>query len=202
MTSTTGQRLKGRMVLALIGIVMLATIGCVTKETYQQQVNRTTNLQRLLAEEEKRNSDLSTEVSRLKRQTSDVEAQNKLLSDQLKDARAQVVRSLEEVGKLHEEVQAARKPSKTKRAAAPPPTEPPDRLDELQFDTPTKAKKPTQEASRILDDTAGTTYHDVKRGDTLYNIAKRYKTDVKTLKELNSLDSDEIELGMRLQIRK
>jgi LysM repeat protein len=202
MTSTTGQRLKGRMVLALIGIVMLAPIGCVTKETYQQQVNRTTNLQRLLAEEEKRNSDLSTEVSRLKRQTSDVEAQNKLLSDQLKDARAQVVRSLEEVGKLQEEVQAARKPSKTKRVAAPPPTEPPDRLDELQFDTPTKAKKPTQEASRIIDDTAGTTYHDVKRGDTLYNIAKRYKTDVKTLKELNSLDSDEIELGMRLQIRK
>jgi LysM repeat protein len=42
----------------------------------------------------------------------------------------------------------------------------------------------------------------VKRGDTLYNIAKRYKTDVKTLKELNGLDSDEIELGMRLQIRK
>jgi LysM repeat protein len=181
---------------------MLATIGCVTKETYQQQVNRTTNLQRLLAEEEKRNSDLSTEVARLKRQTSDVEAQNKLLSDQLKEARAQVVRSLEEVGKLQEEVQAARKPSKTKRAAAPPPTEPPDRLDELQFDTPTKAKKPTQEASRIIDDTAGTTYHDVKRGDTLYNIAKRYKTDVKTLKELNGLDSDEIELGMRLQIRK
>jgi LysM repeat protein len=201
MTSTTGQRLISRTVLALIGVAMLVTVGCVTKETYQQQVNRTTNLQRLLAEEEKRNSDLSTEVTRLKRQTSDVEAQNKLLSDQLKDARAQVVRSLEEVGKLQEEVQAARKPSKTKRVAAPP-TEPPDRLDELQFEMPGKAKKPTQEASRIIEDTAGTTYHDVKRGDTLYNIAKRYKTDVKTLKELNSLDSDEIELGMRLQIRK
>jgi LysM repeat protein len=203
MTTTMGQRLKGRTVLMLIGVVILVTAGCVTKETYQQQVNRTTNLQRLLAEEEKRNSDLSTEVTRLKRQTSDVEAQNKLLSDQLRDARAQVVRSLEEVGKLQEEVQAARKSSKSKRAAAAPaPTEPPDRLDELQFETPSTAKKPAQASSRIIEDTVGATYHDVKRGDTLFNIAKRYKTDVKTLKELNALDSDEIELGMRLQIRK
>ena len=202
MRTRSGRRLAGGPVLMVILGTMLAAAGCVTKETYQQQVNRTTNLQRLLAEEEKRSSDLSTDVARLKRQTSDLEAQNKLLSDQLKDARAQVVRSLEEVGKLQEEVQATRKASKSKRAVAPTPIEPPDRLDELQFDAPRKAKKQATGSSRMAEEPAGAAYHEVKRGETLFSISQRYKTDVRTLKELNGLTSDTIELGQQLQVRK
>ena len=53
-------------------ITMLALTGCVTKESYTQQVNRTTNLQRLLAEEEKRSSDLVNDVARLKSQVNDL----------------------------------------------------------------------------------------------------------------------------------
>ena len=41
---------------------------------------------------------------------------------------------------------------------------------------------------------------DVAAVRTLFNIAKRYKTDVKTLKDLNGLTSDEIRLGERLMV--
>src|SRR6266545_6198257 len=128
-------------------VAALAMAGCVTKETYTAQVNRTTNLQRLLAEEEKRSADLAAEIARLKKQTGDLEAQNKLTTSQLTETRAQVVRSLEEVGRLQEEVQQARLkstavPPKSKKTigTAPTPSEPPDRLDELQAGSPKKAK--------------------------------------------------------------
>jgi LysM repeat protein len=196
--TTTSAGMRGGVALMALGI-MLITGGCVTKETYTQQVNRTTNLQRLLAEEEKRSSDLTAEVARLKRQVGEMEAETKLLQDQLKDARAQVVRSLEEVGRLQEELQT-RRVSKPKHAP-PSASEPPDRLDELQFDEPRTNKREAKGASRSSS-TKGAAYHDVKRGDTLFNIAKRYNTDVNTLKELNGLTSNDIHLGERLIVRK
>ena len=183
--------------------VALALPGCVTKESYTQQVNRTTNLQRLLAEEEKHSSDLNTDVTRLKNQVADLEAQNKLISDQLKDARSQVVRSLEEVGRLQEEVHSHRASVKSKRqGVAPAPTEPPDRLGELQFETPGANKGQAKTLRGMTTEKDGAVYHEVQRGDTLYNISKRYKTDVKTLKELNGLTSDDIRLGDRLMVSK
>lgn len=200
-------------VLLILGI----TAGCVTKEVYNAQVNRTTNLQRLLAEEEKRSADLSGEIAKLKQKVSDLEAQNKLATSQLTDARAQVVRSMDEVGRLQEEVQRARTTKHQPAASKPKPepsspaaTEPPDRLDELQFDVPSAGKKAAKSSMRSSGETStrlpgeltGTVYHDVERGDTLFNIAKRYKTDVKMLKELNGLTSDNIELGQRLIVRK
>jgi LysM repeat protein len=192
---------KGPVLLVVFGM-LLSVMGCVTKETYTQQVNRTTNLQRLLAEEEKRSSDLTADVARLKRQVGDLEGQNKTISDQLRDARAQVVRSLEEVGKLQEEIQTRRASSKGKKAAPPASMEPPDRLDELQFDTPSTGKKQTKASRSTSADQTGAVYHEVKRGDTLFNIAKRHNTDVKTLKELNGLTDNTIEIGERLVIRK
>jgi LysM repeat protein len=188
-------------VVLMVLVTMLALTGCVTKESYTQQVNRTTNLQRLLAEEEKRSSDLVNDVARLKSQVNDLEAQNKVISDQLKESRAQVVRSLEEVGRLQEEGQSRRASGKSKRpGVAPTPTEPPDRLGELQFETPRTTKKDTKASMGMIDEKPGGGYHEVKRGDTLYNIAKRYNTNVKTLKELNGLTSDEIQLGERLKV--
>jgi len=183
----------------------LAMAGCVTKETYTAQVNRTTNLQRLLAEEEKRSADLAVEIARLKKQAGDLEAQNKLTTTQLTEARAQVVRSLEEVGRLQEEVQKGRQSAKTGASkskkslgAAPTPTEPPDRLDELQGGSGMKATS----ATPSLEGGGSNVYHEVKRGDTLFNIAKRYHIDVKTIRELNDLTRDEIRVGERLIVGK
>ncbi|HEY3198865.1 MAG TPA: LysM peptidoglycan-binding domain-containing protein [Nitrospirales bacterium] len=188
-------------VLWMILAMVLVLPGCVTKESYTQQVNRTTNLQRLLADEEKHSADLNSEVTRLKNQVGDLEAQNKLISDQLKDARTQVVRSLEEVGRLQEEVQSHRASVRSKRqGVAPAPTEPPDRLGELQFETLGANKRQAKPSRAMTTEKNGASYHEVQRGDTLYNISKRYKTDVKTLKELNGLTSDEIHLGDRLMV--
>jgi len=73
-----------------------------------------------------------------------LEAQNRTLTTQLNEAKAQVVRSLEEVGRLQAEIKQARAASLAPTgAAAPMPkargvppssTEPPDRLDELKDD--------------------------------------------------------------------
>ncbi|MEW6456449.1 MAG: LysM peptidoglycan-binding domain-containing protein [Acidobacteriota bacterium] len=43
-------------------------------------------------------------------------------------------------------------------------------------------------------------YHFVKNGDTLYSISRRYGVNVSILKEVNSLKSNLIRVGMRLQI--
>jgi septal ring factor EnvC (AmiA/AmiB activator) len=129
-------------IVAILSAVALAVTGCVTTETYNAQVIRTNSFQRQLAEEEKRSADLTAEIARLKSQVADLEAQNRTLSTQLNEARAQVVRSLEEVGRLQKEIKQARGASvRPSGAAAPIPkargvppssTEPPDRLDELK----------------------------------------------------------------------
>ena len=120
MRDTGATRQSSDAAVLMVLVTMLALTGCVTKESYTQQVNRTTNLQRLLAEEEKRSSDLVNDVARLKSQVNDLEAQNKVISDQLKESRAQVVRSLEEVGRLQEEGQSRRPSVKSKRQGVAP----------------------------------------------------------------------------------
>ena len=207
-----GGRGTGSALVAILGIA-LATAGCVTKETYTAQVNRTTNLQRLLAEEEKRSSDLATEIARLKKQVGDLEAQNKVMTSQLTDARSQIVRSLEEVGRLQEEVQQARKASSsTSKGKGVPPTatEPPDRLDELEAEVTGKkkakaiapedtgqaaGKKKAKAAAPEAEGEPQFLYHEVKRGETLFSIAKRYKTNVQALQEYNDLAGNDIRVG-------
>jgi LysM repeat protein len=226
----TGTR-DGLLVFLLCAI--LGASGCVTKETYNAQVLRTNNFQRLLAEEEKRSADLLAEIAKLKDQVAGLEAKNKTLTVQVNDAKAQVVKSLEEVGRLQEEIKQA-------RAIAPPaPIEPPDRLGELQ-DAPAgkperktekKAEKkgkptaqtrvlrqsqappnPDAEAQSRMPSPAATpakadavpdesffNYHEVKKGETLASLAKRYKTDVNTLRELNDMAAgDTVKPGDRL----
>jgi membrane-bound lytic murein transglycosylase D len=53
----------------------------------------------------------------------------------------------------------------------------------------------------MTDEKTSAAYHDVKRGDTLFNIAKRYHISVKNLRELNGLTTDEIQLGERLLVK-
>jgi len=113
-------------------VVVLGLAGCVTKENYNAQVLRTNNFQRLLSEEEKRSVELSTEVARLKDQMASLEGKNKALTAQLNDAKAQVVRSLEEVGRLQDEVKQARGGFSSAPTLRGPSQEPPDRLGELQ----------------------------------------------------------------------
>lgn len=43
-------------------------------------------------------------------------------------------------------------------------------------------------------------YHRVEKGDTLYNISKRYNSDVDTLRRLNGIDSNDIKIGQQLKL--
>jgi len=281
--------------IVMVLVVVLGLSGCVTKENYNSQVLRTNNFQRLLSEEEKRTVDLSTEVARLKDEKASMEVKNKALTAQLNDSKAQVVRSLEEVGRLQDEIKQARggfssvpalrgpsqeppdrlgelqerpaaKPDKKaepkkgkaeakvrvqKQSEAPPPAsmpptppepllrapsqEPPDRLGELQEKPVAKSDKqaepkkgkatakiklekqgeepppsspPKAEAKAKVQTKTETEaapvdsffrYHKVKKGETLAGIAKQYRTDAQTLRELNDLASgDAVRPGDRL----
>ena len=44
-------------------------------------------------------------------------------------------------------------------------------------------------------------YHTIKRGETLYSIAKRYGLSVSELKRLNNMRSDFIRAGKRLKVK-
>ena len=127
--------------IVIVLVVVLGLAGCVTKENYNAQVLRTNNFQRLLSEEEKRSVELSTEVARLKDQGAILESKNKALTAQLNDAKAQVVRSLEEVGRLQDEVKQARGGFSSVPALRGPSQEPPDRLGELQEKPAAKPEK-------------------------------------------------------------
>src|SRR2546423_15462835 len=83
MRDTGATRQWSDAAVLLVLITMMALTGCVTKESYTQQVNRTTNLQRLLSDEEKCSINLVNEVARRKNQANDLEAQNKWISEEL-----------------------------------------------------------------------------------------------------------------------
>ncbi|MEK6604937.1 MAG: hypothetical protein AABY77_03515, partial [Nitrospirota bacterium] len=118
--------------IVIVVLLALGLSGCVTKENYNAQILRTNNFQRLLSEEEKRTVELSTEIARLKDQGAILEAKHKALTAQFNDSKAQVVRSLEEVGRLQDEVKQARGGFSSVPALRGPSQEPPDRLGELQ----------------------------------------------------------------------
>ena len=219
--------------IVIVLVVVLGLAGCVTKENYNAQVLRTNNFQRLLSEEEKRSVELSTEVARLKDQGAILEGKTKALTAQLNDAKAQVVRSLEEVGRLQDEIKQARGGFSSVPALRGPSQEPPDRLGELQEAPAAKPEKKVEQkkgkataqvkvqkqsqspppeakqeaakevvkeaAKEAAPDDSFFRYHKVKKGETLAGIAKQYRTDAQTLRELNDMASgDAVRPGDRL----
>ncbi len=67
-----------------------------------------------------------------------------------------------------------------------------------------EAKAPRHKSAKISEKShrekaVGTSYV-VSKGDTLYAIAKKYDTTPEKLKELNSLESDDIKVGQKLRV--
>lgn len=50
-------------------------------------------------------------------------------------------------------------------------------------------------------DTAAWQYHQIEKGDTLYNISRKYNTTVETIKSLNSLGDDGIKIGQTIRVQ-
>lgn len=62
-------------------------------------------------------------------------------------------------------------------------------------DRPEPKKKPQKEVP------PAPAFHTVARGDTLWNISQRYNTTVDAIKKLNDLNSNNIQLGMKLKVK-
>jgi LysM repeat protein len=58
---------------------------------------------------------------------------------------------------------------------------------------PPKPAPPKQQAIKVKT-------HIVKKGDTLYDLAKKYKTTVAQLKKVNKLNGDNLKIGQKLTI--
>ena len=59
---------------------------------------------------------------------------------------------------------------------------------------PAKDTKPSAPAGKG-------TYHEVAKGDTLYNVAKRYNTSVDTIKRLNNMSDNNIKIGTKIRVQ-
>lgn len=65
--------------------------------------------------------------------------------------------------------------------------------------SPSASQKPAKHQDSITSQPT-IQYHTVSKGDTLYNISKRYGLTVNRLKSLNKMQSDTIHLGQKLQV--
>ncbi len=181
-----------RLVVALVGLPVLA--GCVMAEKYEAEKARSLNFQRLLAQEEKRTAELDSEVKRTKREAAELEAKNRELAAQVQALREQLARLQEEADamkeaallerKANEEMRRMAKPSGTKKVDVPG----------MEAEMAESVVKP--DASQLSKTTP--IYHQVKPGETLFRLSRKYGVAVDKLKEWNKLPDDIIEVGQRL----
>ena len=191
----------------LIGVTVLIS-GCVTRETYESQVKRSTNLQRLLADEEKKRN---VDVRRYKTLVRDLETQNLELEDHNRGLSAQVAALQDEEARMEEEMGFLQLQ----------PTSVPD-IEDFTIDMDDIESFPPLESFEVPDmaiagdeipdmaavgeeDFLGTMeqpiYYELEQGDTLYSLARRYNTTVNELRELNGLtekNDRNLSLGQRL----
>ena len=195
-----------RTVLVVLGTFVLS--GCVLSEKYEAEKARSLNFQRLLAQEEKRTSELDSEVKRTKRELSEYEARNRELSAQVQAVREQMSRVQEEAEAMKEAALLERK-AKTdvKRSSAAPArtTKPDASLEGTDFSgsftgMPSDTKEATESASVDItpEVKTGGMVHVVKPGETLYRISRRYGVSVDKIKKWNKLPDEIIEVGQKL----
>jgi LysM repeat protein len=75
-----------------------------------------------------------------------------------------------------------------------PPTDTPSTTPQVPTTDPTT--QPTTPTTP-----AGAVYHTVEKGDTLYNISRRYGLSVDALKKLNNMAADNINIGQKLRVK-
>jgi len=74
-----------------------------------------------------------------------------------------------------------------------------DTDDSEDFDTFEDEIKPEEEIEE--EQQSGPIYHIIKRGETLFGIARRYETSVDTIMELNNMQNSTISIGQRLRVK-
>ena len=214
-----------RLLAAGIGWLLLS--GCVMAEKYEAEKARSLNFQRLLAQEEKRTGELDAELKRLKREGAETEARNREMKAQVEALREQLGRIQEEavsfkqkehersrdkemsdIRDLERDLEQVIKPKRgePKRGAKMAPMEPePEVPSDLDLDRElAKASsglgKRKEPAMREPMDEGKAQYHVIKRGETLFRIAKQHGVSVDQMKDWNNLRSNEISVGQKLVI--
>lgn len=66
---------------------------------------------------------------------------------------------------------------------------------------PSVSTKPVRSHKNSTGSYRSTRYHTIRRGETLYSIARKYRMSVRQLKRLNGLRSDFIRAGKRLKVK-
>ena len=101
---------------------------------------------------------------------------------------------------FEEEVPLPTPPVKDRPPVTPPPTTQPKPTPPAQ--DPVKADEGFGEEKDVPAPTPpAVVYHTVEKGDTLYNISRRYDTTVESIKQLNGLTSNLISIGQRLRVK-
>ncbi|MEP7150649.1 MAG: LysM peptidoglycan-binding domain-containing protein [Nitrospira sp.] len=222
MSESNGQ--TRRAVGVPIGLLIVGSLtlsGCVMSEKYEAEKARSLNFQRLLAQEEKRSSELDSEVKRTKRELGDYEARNRELGAQVEAVRQQAAQIQEEAQAMkeasllekraHEDMKRLTTiPSKAKKAAQASKKDFSAAVDEaLKPDASSDFKMDTTKDTLGREQTALDTFsaelpseasntHTVRPGETLYRIGQKYHVGLDKLRKWNNLTKDNIEVGQKL----
>ncbi|GIW54933.1 MAG: hypothetical protein KatS3mg082_1337 [Nitrospiraceae bacterium] len=182
-----------RLAVTLVGLLLLT--GCVMAEKYEAEKARSLNFQRLLAQEEKRTAELDSEVKRTKREAAELEAKNRELAAQVQALREQMARLQEEADAMKEAALLERKASEEMRRMAKPSGKPKKaEVPGMDLEMAEPVVKP--DAAQLSKTTP--IYHQVKPGETLFRLSRKYGVSVDKVKEWNKLPDDIIEVGQRL----
>lgn len=231
-------RISRQMVALSLALscALLATTGCVFKETYEAEKSRSLNFQRLLAQEEKRTAELDNELKRIKHDATDYEARNRELSAQVQAAREQMGRLQDETDALRDAMALQQKAIDQARASAPavakkksvlpapPSSESPlpltSKMDMHAMPSdatlshggtlPESAPMEVLPSASALSaasakadkaaaaDGRSAIRHQVKPGDTVYRLSKRYGTTVEKIRTWNNRKDDLLEVGEKI----
>lgn len=209
---STGASLRWLVMAALCGGVLA---GCVTSEKYEAEKARALNFQRLLAQEEKRSSELQEELQRAKREVSELEMRNRSLSSELDSMQSQISRLQAETAQLREQatrpvVEEGIEESEDLSLTLSEPMMS-DLESELEggslgergslgMDEPDMGGASLGEPAMKGAASGDPIYYTVKRGDTLFSLSRTYDVTVKQIKRWNDLDSNLIRVGERLVV--
>ena len=186
--------------LALGAACGLVLSGCVMAEKYEAEKARGLNFQRLLAQEEKRTGELDSELKRTKSAVTETEARNRELGAQLQAVREQFVKIQEDTAATMKAVQQQQEEMGKGPKAAARPKKPSRPVVTASAADPLTSNDALLGSGESGSHGGSAVYHLVKPGETLFKISKRYKVEVRSLRNWNRLESDQLEVGQRLVV--
>ena len=184
------KRAIGLSIICLLSSVILG--GCVTKGKYEGEKARALNFQRLLAQEEKRTGELSSQIQETKRQLVSLGSQNKDLTIEIDALREQLNQRDSSISSNSGRSEL----SESSDLSLSEPSLSEFGLNDLSFD-----ESNFKDFGEFDGDSGGEpTYYTVEKGDTLYQISRKYRVTVTQLKDLNNLLGSTIIIGQRLVV--